>query len=249
MIILFSKMQSNGNDFVIFYGIAPKDFSTVQLQKIADRHFGIGCDQILFLSPSTEKDIDFDYRIVNQDGSESGQCGNGAACLAKFIKTKKINNNQTVILKTSTSLLKIKALESGFSEVDMGIPQFPTETVPLVFMGNPHLILKAENPEKEQVIFEKAQEDFESGINVSFYTLNKESIDLRVYERGVGPTLSCGSAASAAFAYLKKEGLWTQNSATMQLPGGKVQVRCENLSAPLYLQAPSHIVFEGELFL
>lgn len=223
--ILFSKMQGLGNDFVVLDATKnPIKFEAEQIKKMADRRYGIGFDQLLLIEANVDQSADFNYRIFNADGSESYQCGNGARCVARFIYEKGLSSKKTITLKTTKIFMELSLLENGLVRVLLDPPKFTRTEIPfitdqqgpcyslpfkkntlyfyVVNVGNPHAVIFEEG-ESEDVnevgSYLEKHPAFSEGVNVGFVKiLNPQEIELRVYERGVGRTLACGSGACAA---------------------------------------------------
>jgi len=215
MIINFTKMHSLGNDFVVI-DLVTQSFrlQKIQLQRIADRKFGVGCDQVILITPPTRGDADFFYRIYNADGQEVEQCGNGARCAAKFFLDNGLSNKSKLIADCLGGSMVLNLINNGLVSVNLGTNYTDVMSHPLhnlelpkeiysVATGNPHGVCLVDNLDDTQVsslgkILTK-NPIFPHGANISFMRIvNRDHIELRVYERGVGPTLACGSAACAA---------------------------------------------------
>lgn len=215
MIINFTKMHGLGNDFVIIDLITQgARFQKIQLQRIADRKFGIGCDQVIVITPPTRRDADFFYRIYNADGHEVEQCGNGVRCAAKFFIDNGLSTKTKLIADCLGGSTALKIIDNELVEVNLGTnytevishplntPELPHE-IHAVATGNPHGVCLVENLQNTPVAEWGKQLTkmpmFPNEANISFMqVLTSDHIELRVYERGVGPTLACGSAACAA---------------------------------------------------
>ncbi len=253
---VFTKMQSLGNDFVLIDARhQPFQWDAERIRYWADRHRGIGFDQLLVLELSDKPECDFAYRIFNADGSEVGQCGNGARCVGRFIQLKGLSSKQEWMLSTLTSSISVSLLPNQQFKVAMGIPRIlPTVegAWAALDLGNPHLVFRV----KEVDALDLAQEAqpylqdpaFPQGVNVGFVQLIDEAhLRLRVYERGVGPTLACGSGACAAVVAGCLQGLLGPE-VEVQQPGGLSWVSWQGLGQPVYLTGPAECVFEGELY-
>jgi len=276
MRIPFTKMQGIGNDFVVLNLIDnPIELSNDQFANIADRRYGIGCDQILMVSESTDSAADFCYRIVNADGSEVGQCGNGARCLIKFIKQQQLTDKEIVTVKTQNSLMQLQINEDDSVTVDMGVVSYSPATIPFVAdseqdrymvdvfgdgteqvelsvanIGNPHCLLNVDDIETAPLAtLGKALEShqrFPEKVNVSFMqVVSTNEIRLRVYERGAGETLACGSAACATVAMGNRLGLLSDN-VKVHLPGGDLQINVQ-ASGNVIMTGPAEFSFTGEI--
>lgn len=275
MILPFTKMHGLGNDFVVVDATRRPFRPTPALaRKLADRRFGVGCDQILVLEPPSGPDVDFDYRIYNSDGSESGQCGNGARCLALFVRRKKLSAKPRLRVRTVTSVLELEWLSNGQVRADMGVPRFEPADIPFkaaaraarytftrsdgamleigaVSMGNPHAVLEVPDVQAAPVaeIGAALQRDpaFPDSVNVGFLqVLDAGHARLRVYERGAGETLACGTGACAAAVLGRQWGKLAPRT-TMELPGGALQIEWAGEGQPVYMTGPAAMVYEGTL--
>ena len=261
-------MQGTGNDFVIID--AQKEKVPINLnefsRKIADRHFGIGCDQVLIIDKSEK--ADFKMLIFNNDGSEVEMCGNGIRCLAKYVYGKGLTNKKQLEVETLAGIIKPKIIGNSI-KVDMGEPKFKTEdwifeeekyinkklnlngldfNVTLVSMGNPHCVIFVDEITDELVtqIGSKIEnyKSFPNRINVEFVKiLNKNELRMRVWERGAGETLACGTGASASAVAAMLNNL-TKRKITIHLLGGDLQIEWAD-DNHVYLTGPAEFVFEG----
>lgn len=272
----FTKMHGLGNDFVVFDAtVQPLILSPEQARHIADRHTGIGCDQILIVDPSDEPAVDFGYRILNSDGSESGQCGNGARCFARFVREKGLTSADEIRVKTVSGLMDLIFEADGQIKVNMGQPQFAPQAVPLniaseerseyelslkgfgdiqfkaVSMGNPHAVITVADVDATNVsaIGPAMQADamFPESANIGFSEMQSRSeIRLRVFERGVGETLACGSGACAAVAVGRRDNKLDQN-VRVNLPGGTLSIEWAGIGSDMWMTGPAVTVFSGEI--
>lgn len=276
MIVNFSKMHGVGNDFVVIDLVTQAGVLTAaRVTDLAHRHTGIGFDQLLTIEPPTARDADFFYRIYNADGSESGQCGNGARCVAKFIYDKQLSPKSELVLQTSTGRMTTQRLSSQDFRVNMGPPQLdpasvclqpnPGEQAPysasfqdgsnhvfgIANLGNPHAVLMFQSLDDLDVAglaaeF-RAQRHFETGVNVGFMALTSDAhILLRVSERGAGETLACGSGACAAVAVGRTMNLLS-DTVTVDMPGGSVEVTWPGPGQDLWLSGSAIRVFDGKV--
>jgi diaminopimelate epimerase len=261
-IIQFKKMHGLGNDFVVINAITQSiHLTSSQIRKISDRHFGIGCDQVLLVEESTDPDIDFFYRIYNSDGSEVGQCGNGARCLAKFIQEENLSTKNTLRVKTLTSILTLYIEENNI-RVDMGVPKIlpslrATEGCAAIqsldcfatlammkpvclSIGNPHIVFTVSNIQ-DPSLSNLGLDNY----NVGFMQiLDKNNIKLRVFERGVGETKACGSGAcAAAVAGIIQNNL--SSPVTVELPGGKLHIKWQGENHSVFMTGPAETVYVG----
>ncbi len=275
MKLKFTKMQGAGNDFVVIdatrQAFAP---TPQQLAAIADRRFGVGCDQIAVVDAASEPGIDFGYRIYNADGSESGMSGNGARCVGRFIVSHGLSSKDRIRLKTKTSAIELHVSGDGRVRVDMGAPRFEPRDLPFsaaaralcysvtldsgdvleigaASMGNPHAVLKVSDVDSAPVaqIGEALQHHpaFPERVNVGFLQIvDRGRVRLRVYERGAGETLACGSGACAAVAVAR---MWESVDASVEVAvrGGTLVVEWAGEGEPLFLGGPAETVFEGEM--
>jgi len=276
MAIPFTKMQGLGNDFVVLDGVRNKiSLTTDLIQKMSDRHLGIGFDQLLLISPSQDPNIDFEYRIFNADGSETGQCGNGARCVARFLwDTGLVLPDKTqIFLKTQTRLLEIHSRPDGQISVNMGVPELEPEKIPFqatsmrvryaveldgqtweigaVNVGNPHAVIVVDDIDAAPVDtvgkhLSLKHAAFPDGVNVGFMQcIDSHHIKLRVYERGAGETLACGSGACAAVIVGHLQGL-LDNNVAVALPGGTLEISWLGGGHAVWMTGPAETVFNGE---
>ncbi|MBL6697320.1 MAG: diaminopimelate epimerase [Proteobacteria bacterium] len=276
MKLSFSKMQGAGNDFVIIDAVTQVvDLSTAHIKRIADRRRGVGCDQVLLLSPPDDPDADFRYSIFNADGSRAGQCGNGARCVGRFLREKKLTRQRELTLLTDGEPLSLSITEDGRVFAGLAAPKFSPESVPfsasetaaqyplevqgqnlsvgVLSMGNPHAILMVDDCDSAPVSslgpLIESHERFPDRVNVGFLQVNsRNDAKLRVYERGVGETEACGSGACAAAVHGIQLGLLDPD-VTLQLPGGKLTVSWEGGNSPVWLGGPTASVFDGTISL
>lgn len=272
MKIAFTKMHGLGNDFMVID--APQQtiqLSPSQIQQLADRHYGVGFDQLLLLEPVDKSRADFLYRIFNADGQEAEQCGNGARCMARFMIDKGLAENQEIRLATQSDVLALKVEDGGQITVNMGIPTFGTQqrllseknvdflynisivekTYPtyVVHLGNPHAVLFVDNVDTAPVVIlgKKLQEHslFPNSVNVGFMEFkDAHHIRLRVYERGAGETLACGSGACAAVvAGTLSERL--TGTVKVDLLGGSLSISWKGDQQPVFMTGPAETVYEG----
>lgn len=272
MQIQFSKMHGLGNDFIVIDNVTQNVFfSKEKIQKLADRNFGIGFDQMLLVEPPYDPEQDFHYRIFNSDGSEVSQCGNGARCFARFVKMKGLTNRNKIVVSTKAGRMVLYLEKDGQVTVNMGKPQFEPAQIPLkankeeniyivrandqtffcgaVSMGNPHCVIVVDDVDSADVnnigpLLEK-HERFPEGVNVGFMqVLNQNHIKLRVFERGAGETLACGSGACAAVAIGQIQGKLA-NEVTVDLPGGSLKIRWQGRDTVLKMTGPAEHIFDG----
>jgi len=274
MRVQFTKMQGIGNDFVVIDCVnQPVSLTDEQARFIADRHYGVGCDQILLVEPPRSSDVAFRYRILNADGSEVSQCGNGARCFARFVVEKQLTEAREFPVETAAGVLILSLREDGQVTVNMGTPELRPDRVPfdapavrnryplavdgrtleiaVVSMGNPHAVLQVDDVESAPVSSLgpaiEFHEAFPERTNVGFMQVVDDGhIRLRVWERGAGETLACGSGACGAVVAGRLAGL-LQEAVAVDLPGGRLQVSWSGEGAPVYLTGPAETVFEGTI--
>ncbi len=276
MNLYFTKMQGLGNDFVVIDAINQTvELTSEQARFIADRHFGIGCDQLLLVEKTAQPGVDFRYRILNADGSEVEQCGNGARCFARFVQHKGLTHKNVIVVETCAGNMTLHLLESGQVRVDMGIPQLQPAEIPfdapqqaksyeidaagktwqvgVVSMGNPHVVVPIDDIQQAPVAtlgpLLESHPRFPNRVNVGFMQrLNRQHIKLRVYERGAAETLACGSGACAAVVSGRIRG-WLDECVTVSLPGGDLVIRWPGEGQSVEMSGPAVIVFEGSMVL
>jgi len=274
MKIEFTKMHGLGNDFVVIDAISQRiDLSTEQIQFIADRHFGVGCDQLLLVEKPVSSEADFRYRIFNANGGEVEQCGNGARCFARFVVEKGLTDKQVIPVETQAGLIELSLQAGNQVRVNMGVPNLDPASLPFeadsaaisyeldvdgqsyniaaVSMGNPHAVLRVDDidaaPLETLGAAIEAHTRFPRHVNVGFMQIiNRQSIRLRVFERGVGETQACGTGACAAMVAGFIQG-WLDNQVRVSLPGGELSIHWEGGNQPLFMTGPVSRVFEGIL--
>lgn len=273
MLIEFTKMHGIGNDFVVIDAVRQAvTLSADQIRRLADRHFGVGCDQVLLVERPTQPGVDFRYRILNADGSEVEQCGNGARCFARFVHDQGLTTNNPVVVETAGGIIRLRLRPDGQVEVNMGEPRFDPAQIPFVAeaeaerytldvagetvtlgavsMGNPHAVLQVPDVKRAPVerlgpLIERHAR-FPRRVNVGFMqVLSRDAIRLRVFERGAGETLACGSGACAAVAVGYRQGLLNEK-VTVHLPGGSLEIQWPGRGA-LLMTGPAETVFEGKI--
>ena len=263
--IHFIKMQALGNDFVVINLLSQKINITEKLIRyLADRHLGIGCDQVLLLTKTNNPKADFGYRIFNADGCEVFQCGNGARCMGVLIRKQKLSAKNEIILETGAGLLRIKYMDEDEVQVDIAIPDFSPASLPflpekntlsrtfdVVSVGNPHGVIACDDISLDEINKIGAEFNqhpaFPKGVNLGFVKyLSRDRIELCVYERGVGITHACGSGACAAVAVGRKKGKLDATVNVVQA-GGSVFVHWDKIDDPIQLRGSGEIVFFGEI--
>lgn len=274
MPIHFSKMHGIGNDFVVIDATkTPVNLSPTQAQMIADRHYGIGCDQILIIEAPGSDDVLFHYRILNADGSETAQCGNGARCFAHYVFSKGLTTEREIPVSTANGKIILYVEDDEQIRVDMGVPRLQPDEIPLtaanrqttytldidgtavnfgaVSMGNPHAVLLVDDVDAAEVDYLgpilESHPSFPERVNVGFMQiLSKDHIRLRVYERGTGETLACGSGACAAVVSGQLQGRLNQH-VMVDLPGGRLNISWVGESHSVEMTGPAAFVFEGTI--
>ncbi len=276
MLLRFTKMHGLGNDFVVLDLITQSvRLDAPLIRFLADRHRGIGCDQVLVVEPPTDPDMDFLYRIYNQDGSEAQQCGNGARCVAKFIRDRRLSAKRRLRVQTLGGPISMSCGKGNVVTVSMGIPRLAPQEIPFaaarqatvytleacgqpveisaVSMGNPHAVLVVDEVETAPVatlgpVLEQ-HPDFPERTNVGFMqVLDRGEVRLRVFERGAGETMACGSGACAAVVAGRIRGLLDER-VRVHLPGGFLQIEWRGEGDPLTMTGPATTVFEGQIAL
>ena len=272
MKLQFTKMQGLGNYFfvldVVFYLIC---LDGEQWRVLADRRFGIGCDQILLVEPPTQPDVDFRYRIFNADGGEVEQCGNGARCFARFVVEQGLTKKREIRVETQCGVIVPRLEEDGQVTVDMGVPVFEPEKIPFlgeagrivqpievggqtveitaVSMGNPHAVQVVPDldaaPVVEQGTLIERHAAFPQRVNAGFMQIvTRQAIRLRVFERGVGETLACGTGACAAAVAGIARGL-LDSPVRVATRGGELSIAWDGPGAPVRMCGPAVTVYSG----
>ncbi|MDA8704652.1 diaminopimelate epimerase [Litoricolaceae bacterium] len=276
MRIQFTKMHGLGNDFVVIDAVSQHvNLRASQIQKLANRHTGVGFDQLLLIEPPSRPDADFDYRIFNSDGGEVEHCGNGARCFAKFVTDRELTSKPVITVNTARGLIELELTDLSLVRVNMGQPVLDPNALPylgppeldasqtvaldipfdqkqfgLISMGNPHAVCIVDSVDSIAVedIGRAVQmlPQFPDSVNVGFVEIvSRTEIRLRVYERGAGETLACGTGACAAVAYARLlEQLDSQVSVATR--GGNLQIEWQGIGHHLMMTGPAESVFEGE---
>ncbi|MDQ6916422.1 MAG: diaminopimelate epimerase [Pseudomonadota bacterium] len=273
MRLKFTKMQGLGNDFVVLDGVTQKvDLSRAELIRLADRHFGVGCDQILVVEEPDRADVDFRYRIFNADGGEVEQCGNGARCFVHFVRDRGLTTKRTIRVNTRGGIIEPRLEEDGQVTVDMGVPRFAPGEIPFiggsgaanealeidgasiavsaVSMGNPHVVQLVENVDDAPVVAQgphlERHPRFPNRVNAGYMeVVDRDNIRLRVWERGAGETLACGTGACAAVVIGIRRGL-LDSPVRVATRGGTLTIAWGGGSSPVFMTGPAARVFEGE---
>jgi len=272
--LVFTKMQGAGNDFVVLDGVSQRlALTPAQLRRLADRHFGVGCDQILLVEPSRLDGTDFRYRIFNADGGEVEQCGNGARCFARFVRARGLTAKSEIRVETAAGIITPRLEPDGEVTVNMGAPVFDAKRVPFltdndalvqslevggttveitaVSMGNPHAVQVVADVDAAPVLTQgpliERHARFPGRVNAGYMqVLDRGHVRLRVYERGTGETLACGSGACAAVAAGIRRGLLDAR-VQVSTHGGDLTIRWEGGDNPVWMTGPAVTVFEGEM--
>jgi diaminopimelate epimerase len=274
MKLSFTKMHGAGNDFVVLDGVRQHiKLSPEQLRLIADRHFGVGCDQILLVEESRIEEADFRYRIFNADGGEVEQCGNGARCFLRFVHDQNLTTKREIVVETRSGLIRPRLEQDGRVTVNMGLPIFEPSRIPFtggsgvvneplevdgetldisaLSMGNPHVVQVVADIERAAV--EKLgpliehHPRFPKRVNAGFMQImDRHSIRLRVYERGAGETLSCGTGACAAVVAGIRRGL-LDSPVSAATHGGVLTIAWQGDGQPVLMTGPAMTVFTGEI--
>jgi diaminopimelate epimerase len=272
--IQFTKMHGLGNDFVVIDAIAQQiELTTENCRFIADRHFGVGCDQLLLVEPPRLEGTHFHYRIFNADGSEVEACGNGARCFARFVREKGLSDEALIHVGTAAGPIILKHLPGNQVEVDMGVPVLEPAAIPFeapgraltypleidgviyeicaVSMGNPHAVQQVPDVDEAPVALLGPQIEnhprFPNRVNAGFMQIvDRRHIRLRVYERGTGETLACGSGACAAVVSGRLLGR-LDPQVSVRLPGGELVVEWQAEGQPVLMRGTAETVFEGNI--
>ena len=270
----FTKMHGLGNDFLMLDLVTQRVRSDEALiRRLSDRHFGVGFDQLLVVEPPHQPDVDFRYRIFNADGSEVSQCGNGARCFARFVRDRRLTRKDTLRVETASGIITLQIDSQGWVTVDMGPPRLEPSAIPFVAdnvaldyrievdgelyqiaavsMGNPHAVLRVDDVETAPVKTLgprlESHPRFPERVNVGFMqVINRQEIKLRVYERGTGETLACGTGACAAAVAAMRWGL-VDRDIKVHLPGGPLRIRWSHDNASVLMTGPTARVFDGTL--
>ena len=273
MVIEFTKMHGLGNDFVVINAIAQSvSLSAEQIKLIADRHLGVGCDQLLLVENPTLEGAEFRYRIYNADGGEVEQCGNGARCFALFVHQQGLTTNTVITVETAGGLIELQ-IEKEQVTVDMGKPDFRPQSLPYlvenqaesynlmvngaeyaigaVSMGNPHAVMQVDDINTVDIESLgraiESHELFPNRVNAGFMQIiNRKEIRLRVFERGVGETLACGTGACAAVAVGRMKGQLDE-AVIAHLKGGDLSIQWVGEGRTLLMTGPATTVFDGKI--
>ncbi|NHQ88258.1 diaminopimelate epimerase [Iodobacter sp. HSC-16F04] len=274
MKLQFTKMQGLGNDFMVIDGVNQQvRLSTSTIRQLGDRHFGIGFDQLLLVEPASRADIDFSYRIFNNDGGEVEQCGNGARCFARFVHDKGLSLKKEIAVETARGVIYPRLEDDGNVSVNMGVPQFAPQEIPfiadsdliihpldvdgasfaisVVSMGNPHAVQIVADVDVAPVasIGPKIETHprFPAKVNAGFMQIiSRDEIRLRVFERAAGETLACGTGACAAVVAGIRRGLLNPR-VRVHTHGGELTITWAGGSAAVWMTGPAVSVFDGTI--
>ena len=269
----FSKMHGLGNDFMVLDATRePIVLQPEDIRAMADRHWGVGFDQLLLVEPSPGAGVDFGYRIFNADGSEVEQCGNGARCFARFVRDQGLTQNNPIRVQTRAGIIVLHITDDGQVQVDMGVPRWLPQDIPfiaeqpqlrycvevgndtvdlaVVNMGNPHAVLCVTDLDCAPVArlgpLLESHPRFPQRVNVGFMQMvEPDCIRLRVYERGAGETLACGSGACAAVVAGQRLG-WLGEQVTVLLAGGSLHISWAGEGSPVIMQGTAQRVYDGQ---
>ena len=268
----FTKMQGLGNDFVVLDGIRQRvELSAAQIRLLADRRFGVGCDQVLLVERATG-DADFRYRIFNADGGEVEQCGNGARCFVIFVRAQGLTSERELRVETAGGLIYPRLEDDGQVTVDIGVPRFAPEDVPftggkgaidetlevdggavrlsVLSMGNPHAVQQVADVDAAPVATQGPRIEnharFPRRVNAGYMqVVDRATIRLRVWERGAGETLACGTGACAAVVTGIRRGL-LDSPVRVRTRGGELGIAWAGDGQPVHMTGPAAAVFDGE---
>ncbi len=276
MKLRFTKMHGLGNDFVVIDAIDQiVSLGPEQVRMLANRRIGIGCDQVLLVESPNLKETDFRYRIFNADGNEVEQCGNGARCFARYVRDKGLIDTNQIVVETKAGVIRLEIESDGQISVNMGIPILNPDEIPFeaptraltymlsvaeeqveigaVSMGNPHAVIRVDDIDTAPVSVLgpriESHHRFPNQVNVGFMQVKgQDNIRLRVYERGTGETLACGTGACAAVVAGRLQGFLGECVA-VDLPGGQLMISWSGGQAPVMMKGPASYVFEGSISL
>jgi diaminopimelate epimerase len=274
MKLAFTKMEGLGNDFVVLDAVSrPIELTTDQVRRLADRHFGVGCDQVLLVERPRARDTDFHYRIYNADGDEVEQCGNGARCFVRYVHERGLTAKREIRVGTKGGVIVPRLEADGQVTVNMGTPEFEPARVPFIAakreltyrldvagvpveasvlsMGNPHAVQLVDDVDRAPVATQgplvERHERFPARVNAGYLQIvDRAHARLRVYERGAGETLACGTGACAAVVAGITRGL-LDGRVSVQTRGGTLTIAWAGNAAPVMMTGPARTVFEGEI--
>lgn len=267
-------MHGLGNDFVVIDAVTQQvSLNAGQIRRLADRRFGVGCDQVLVVEPSTDPEADFVYRIFNSDGGEVEQCGNGARCFARFVRDHGLTDKSEITVETLSGVIRPRLEPNGEVTVNMGVPRLEPSDVPflaparqavyeleventripvtVLSMGNPHVVQVVPNVDSAPVQIQGPKLEhhsrFPNRVNAGYMQIvDRSRIRLRVWERGAGETLACGTGACAAVVAGRLRGL-LDNQVSVEVRGGTLRINWSGEGKPVLMTGPAVRVFEGEI--
>jgi diaminopimelate epimerase len=267
-------MHGLGNDFVVFDAIRHRlDLTPERVRRLADRHFGVGCDQVLLVERPSRAGVDFRYRIFNADGGEVEQCGNGARCFVQFVRERGLTDKSEIVVETAAGVIVPRLEADGEVTVNMGVPEFEPARVPfeaaaraptyrlavdgatvevsVLALGNPHAVQIVSDVERAPVRSQgpliERHPSFPKRVNAGFMQIvDRGHVRLRVWERGAGETLACGSGACAAAVAGRLRGL-LDATVEMSLTGGRLRIRWDGEGQPVWMTGPAVTVYEGTI--
>ncbi len=270
----FTKMHGLGNDFVVIDAVRQKiELTPESARRLADRRFGVGCDQILIVGPAPRPDIDFSYRIFNSDGGEVEQCGNGARCFAVFVRDHGLTGKSEIAVETLGGTIYPRIEPDGLVTVNMGVPRFDPKDVPfeavarqsvydlevdgcnvpvtVLSMGNPHAVQLVDDVGAAPVTTQGPKIEhhprFPKRVNAGYLeVVDRTRLRVRVWERGAGETLACGTGACAAMVAGRLQGL-IDEKVEVQVRGGTLRISWRGEGEPVMMTGPAVSVFEGEI--
>jgi diaminopimelate epimerase len=276
MRLKFTKMQGAGNDFIVVD--ATREATNLDppiIRKLANRHFGVGFDQLLVVEPPRSAGTDFYYRIFNADGGEVSQCGNGARCFVRYVHDKKLTDKTSIRVETRSGIIEPRLEKDGRVTVNMGAPEFEPQKIPFaaprrepayqldvdgknieifaLSMGNPHAVQVIADVDSAPVLTQgpliERHARFPERVNAGYMqVIDRGSIRLRVFERGAGETLACGTGACAAVVAGISAGL-LDSPVRVATRGGELEIAWQGKDAPVSMTGPAQTVFEGEIAL
>ncbi|MGV6807037.1 MAG: diaminopimelate epimerase [bacterium] len=274
MLLRFTKMHGLGNDFVVIDAVSQQfNMTAERARRLGDRRFGIGCDQILLVEPPPSPGIDFSYRIFNQDGTEVEQCGNGARCFARFVRDRRLTGKSVIRVHTRGGDITLRVQPDNQVVVNMGAPRLDPQDIPAAFpsrqllypvevagqsielssvsMGNPHGVIIVDDVESAPVeTLGPALEEhpvFPQRANIGFMEIvSRSEINLRVFERGAGETLACGTGACAAVVAGRIQDL-LDSEVNVNLPGGSLQIQWSGEGEDVMMTGPATTVYQGRI--
>jgi len=274
--IKFTKMQGAGNDFAVIDATSqPLNLKAETIRKLAHRNFGVGFDQLLVIEPARTSGTDFYYRIFNADGSEVNQCGNGARCFVRYVHDKGLSRKSAIRVETGSGIIEPRLQKDGRVTVAMGTPEFEPAKIPFradrraltypldvggraieigaVSMGNPHAVQQVADVEAAPVLTEgpliEKHSRFPQRVNAGYMQIDdRHHIGLRVFERGSGETLSCGTGACAAVVVGIARGV-LGSPVNVRTRGGQLEITWDGETRPVMMTGPAETVYEGEVIL